>query len=132
MADRFKSPEMDWSSPGDMHKRFKTFKQKCELIFDGPLDDLSEDKKVRMLLLSVGNKGLEIYNAATWNEECDMLKIKPVMSVLEVYTKPQSNQILARYQLRCLKQGDMSLEEFVIKARLLIDDACLLTTGASV
>ena len=28
----------------------------------------------------------------------------------------------SRYQLRCLKQGDMSLEEFVIKARLLIDD----------
>ena len=121
MADKFKSPVMDWSSSGDMHKRFKIFKQKCKLISDGPLDDLSEDKKVRMLLLWVGDKGLEIYNAATWNKE-DMLKIKPVMSVLEAYTKPQSNQILARYQLQCLKQGDMSLEEFVIKARLLIDD----------
>ena len=39
------------------------------------------------------------------------------------YTKPQSNQILSRYQLRCLKQGNMSLEEFVTKARLLVDDS---------
>ena len=31
-------------------------------------------------------------------------------------------QILARYQLRCLKQGDKPLEEFVTEARLLIDD----------
>ena len=122
MADRFKPPDMDWSSPGDMHKRFKIFKQKCELIFDGPLEDLAEDKKSRMLLLWAGDKGLEIYNAATWDEEGDKLKIKPVMSVLEAYTKPQSNQILARYQLRCLKQGDMSIEEFVIKACLLIED----------
>ena len=45
-----------------------------------------------------------------------------IWPVLKAYTKPQSNQILARYQLRRLKQGDISLEEFVIKARLLIDD----------
>ena len=122
MADRFKPPDMDWDSPGNMHKRFKIFKQKCELIFDGPLEDLAEDKKVRMLLLWVGDKGLEIYNASAWEDDRDRLKIKPVLAILEAYTKPQSNQILARYQLRCLKQGDMSLEEFVMKARLLIDD----------
>ena len=44
------------------------------------------------------------------------------MTALEAYTKPQSNQILARYQLRCLKQGDRPLEEFVTEARLLIED----------
>ena len=44
------------------------------------------------------------------------------MAALEAYTKPQSNQILARYQLRCLKQGDRPLEEFVTEARLLVED----------
>ena len=122
MADRFKTPSMDWSSPGDIHKRFKLFKQKCELIFDGPLSDTEEAKKVRMLLLWVGDKGLEIYNTATFNNEEDMLKIEPVFEKLEAYTKPQSNHILARFQLRCLKQGDLPLEEFITKARLLIDD----------
>ena len=123
MADRFKPPSMDWASPGDVHKRFKLFKQKCELIFAGPLHELEEDKKVRLLLLWVGDKGLEIYNTATFDMEADKLKLDKVFEKLEAYAKPQSNQILARFQLRCLKQGDMPLEEFVTKARLLIDDS---------
>ena len=122
MADRFKPPSMDWTSPGDVHSRFKMFKQKCELIFDGPLHDQDEDKKVRLLLLWVGDKGLEIYNTATFATEAAKLQLTPVFEKLEAYAKPQSNQILARFQLRCLKQGDMPLEEFVTKARLLIED----------
>ena len=123
MADRFTPPTMDWSTPGDVHKRFKIFKQKCELIFDGPLDGTDAAKKVKHLLLWVGDKGLEIYNTATWAADGDKDKVEPVLTKLENYTKPQSNQILSRYQLRCLKQGDMSLEEFVTKARLLVDDS---------
>ena len=122
MADRFKPPSMDWTSPGDVHKRFKIFKQKCELIFAGPLEKVEEAKKVRLLLLWVDDKGLEIYNTTTWQNDGDDLKLEPVLAALEAYTKPQSNQILSRYQLRCLKQGDMPLEEFVTKARLLTED----------
>ncbi len=114
---------MDWTSSGDVHKRFKLCKQKCTLIFEGPLEEEDEAKKVRMLLLWVGDKGLEIYNTATFTAEADKLKLDPVWEKLEAYTKPQSNQILSRFQLRCLKQGDMPLEEFVTKARLLIDDS---------
>ena len=69
MADRFKAPSLNWTSPGDVHSRFKMFKQKCELIFDGPLHDQDEDKKVRLLLLWVGDKGLEICNTATFSTE---------------------------------------------------------------
>lgn len=122
MTDNFTPPSMDWSSPGDIHKRFKLFKQKCELIFDGPLEKSSEQKKVRFLLLWIGDKGLEIYNTATWAAEGDELKLAPVFQHLEAYTKPKSNHILARFQLRSLKQDDMSLEEFITKARSLIDD----------
>ncbi len=56
-----------------LYKWFKIFKQKCELIFDGPLDETSEDKKTRLLLLWAGDKGLEIYNTATWALEEDSL-----------------------------------------------------------
>ena len=41
----------------------------------------------------------------------------------QAYTKPQSNQILSSFQLRCLKQGEMPLQEFLTKARTLIDDS---------
>ena len=122
MADRFKPPSMDWICPGDVHSRFKMFRQKCEPILAGPLQDHDEDKKVRLLLLWVGDKGLEIYNTATFATEADKIRFTPVFNKLEAYVKPQSNQILARFQLRCLQQGDMPLEEFVTKARLLIED----------
>ena len=114
---------MDWSTPGDIHKRFKLFKQKCSLIFDGPLSNKTEGQKARLLLLRAGDKGLEIYNTATWENEADQFKLKLVFEKFEAYTKPQSNQILSRYQLRCLKQDDMPLEEFLTKARTLIDDS---------
>ena len=81
-----------------------------------PLDGVDQKKQVRHLLLWVGDKGLEIYNTTTWADAEDKNKTKEVLDALENYTKPQSNQILSRYQLRCLKQGDMPLEEFVTKS----------------
>ena len=47
----------------------------------------------------------------------------PVFQKFEQYTRPQSNQILARYQLHCLKQNGLPLEDFVTKARILIGEA---------
>ena len=114
---------MDWSTPGDIHNRYKLSMQKCSLIFDGPLSNKPEGQKARLLLLWAGDKGLEIYNTARWEDEADKFKLKPIFEKFEAYTKPQSNQILSRYQLRCLKQDDMPLEEFLTKARTLIDDS---------
>ncbi len=123
MGDKFKTPTMDWSTPGDLRRRFQTFKQKCQLIFEGPLADKDEAYKVRMLLLWSDDKGLEIYNTATWTREGDNLRLEPVFGKLEAYVMPRSNQILARFQLRCLKQGEMPLEEFITRARTLVDDS---------
>lgn len=100
--DKFTVPSMEWLTPGDIHKRFKIFKQKCLLIFDGPLLHRPEGQKARLLLLWAGDKGLEIYNTATWDDEADQFNLGSIFEKLEAYTKPQSNQILARYQLRCL------------------------------
>ena len=122
MGEKYKSPAMDWNSAGDLHKRFQIFQQKCELIFAGPLAAKDEDYKVRMLLLWGVDKAFEIYNTATWTEDADKLKLAPVFEKLEAYVRPMSNQILARFQLRCLRQEQLSLEEFVTRARTLIDD----------
>ena len=127
MADKFTPPQMDWTSSEDVYKRFKLFRQKCEFIFEGPLEGVDEKKQVRHLLLWVGDTGLEIFNTATFDSEDDRDKTKQVLDKLESYTKPQSNQILTRYQLRCLKQGESTLEEFVTKARVLVDDSGYLS-----
>ena len=104
-------------------KGSKLIRQKCEFIFEGPLDGVEQKKQVRHLLLWVRDKGLDIYNTTTWTNADDKDKTKEVLDALENYTKPQSNQILSRYQLRCLKQGDMPLEELVTKVHLLVDDS---------
>ena len=123
MGEKYKTPTMDWTSAGDLHRRFLMFRQKCQLIFDGPLAEREEDYKVRMLLLWCDDKGLEIYNTARWNAPADALVLARVWEKLEAYVTPRSNQILARYQLRCLKQGDKTFEEFITQARRLVDDS---------
>ena len=65
MADRYTPP-------------YKLFKQKCDLIFDGPLEKVTEGKKVRFLLLWISDIGLEIFDTATWNNDDDSLKLLPV------------------------------------------------------
>ena len=75
---------MDWTSTGDVHKRFKLFKQKCEFIFEGPLEGLDEKKQVRHLLLWVGDKGLEIYNTTTWTNDDDKDKTEKVLKALRI------------------------------------------------
>ena len=123
---------MDWESPGDLKRRFQLFKQKCELIFEGPLSQKPEEYKSRMLLLWVDDKGLEIYNAADWGQPvvaanpnnaenpANNLQLARIWTVLEAYVKPRSNQVLASYQLRCLKQEDLSFDEYLTKAKLLL------------
>ena len=71
MAEKYQAPTMDWTSPGDLHRQFQTFKQKCQLIFDGPLAEKTEPYKVRTLLLWSDDKGPEIYNTAAWAHEGD-------------------------------------------------------------
>ena len=78
MADKFTPPSIDWTSSGDVYKRFKLFRQKCEYKFEGPLDGVEQKKQVRHLLLWVGDKGLDIYNTTTWTNADDKDKTKEV------------------------------------------------------
>ncbi|CAB4067484.1 unnamed protein product [Lepeophtheirus salmonis] len=115
--DQFIHPFMDWNSPGDLRKRFNLFKQKCQLIFEGPLWNELESTKVRFLLLWAEDMGLKIYNNAIWEHEGDALQLKYAYEKLEPYSNRHSNQILARYKLRSLTQGDRTIEAFINEAK---------------
>jgi len=62
-------------TPGDIPRRFKLFKQTCSLIFNGALSNKTEAQKARLLLLWAGNKELEIYSKAMWEDEADQFKV---------------------------------------------------------
>ena len=95
MGEKYKSPSLDWNSAGDLHKPFQIFKQKCELIFAGPLAAKNEDYKVRMLLLWGDDKALEIYNTATWTADADKLRLAPVWEKLSKSTTNYMSQCAA-------------------------------------
>ena len=54
-----------------------------------------------------------------WEEEDGQFKLKAVLAKFKAYTKSQSNQIntvQVPATVRCLKQDDMPLVEFLTKA----------------
>ena len=78
MGEKYTAPTIDWTSAGDLSRRFPMFRQKYQLISDGPLADKDEDYKVRMLLLWCDDKGFEIYKTATWTSAADALVLARV------------------------------------------------------
>ena len=50
-------------------------------------------------------------------------KLKTYWQLFEDYTKPRSNSLIAVVELTRLFQGSMTLEQFVTKATLLVDEA---------
>ena len=117
----FEPPKMDWTTGPDLTTRFKRFRQKCELLFEGPLKPRAPEQKCSYLLLWAGDYGLDLFN--TWNLTTDQKKdISEYWKRFEEHVKPQANKILNRYYLRNLKQNGRPLDAFLTEARLLIQN----------
>ena len=56
-----KGPSMDWSTDDNLYNRFKMWKQRCELLFTGPMAKLEEDIKCKHLLYWSGEHGIELF-----------------------------------------------------------------------
>ena len=118
----FDLPKMDWSPGPDLHTRFKRFRQKCELLLDGPLKSRDSTQKCKYVLLWSGDHGLDLFN--TWALTTDQQKdLKEYWTRFEDHVKPQANHILNRYYLRSLKQNNRPLDTFLTEARLLIQSS---------
>ena len=88
----FELPKIDWTPGPDLAQRLKRFKQKCELLFDGPLKPRTDEQKCKYLLLWAGDHGLDLYN--TWNlSEEQQKSLEEYWKRLEEHVKPQSNYI---------------------------------------
>ena len=117
----FEPPKMDWTTGPDLTTRFKRFRQKCELLFEGPLKPRAPEQKCSYLLLWAGDYGLDLYN--TWSLTTEQKKdINEYWKRFEEHVEPQANKILNRYYLRNLKQNGRPLDAFLTEARLLIQN----------
>ena len=118
----FEVPKMDWTPGPDLLTRFKRFRQKCELLLDGPLKARDGTQKCKYVLLWSGDYGIDLFN--TWSLTEDQQKdLKEYWKRFEDHVKPQANHILNRYYLRGLKQNNRPLATFLTEARLLIQSS---------
>ena len=116
-------PTMDWDS-GNIPEAWKKFKQHLELMFKGPLKSKSEPEKCAYLLLWIGEKGRDVYNAweSTVSEE-EKKKLATYYTKFSAYVTPKSNPVFSRYKFynKCQDAGE-SFDHFVTELKLLVKD----------
>ena len=115
------TPSMDWDS-SDLNSALKKFKALCELIFTGPLSEVSEEIKVKYLLIWSGEEGREL--VSTWAIAADdAKKLKTYWTKFGEYVAPKSNFRLSRYKLREIKQNSSEpIDQFIKRIRLLVEE----------
>ena len=86
---------MDWNDT-DLPTTFKTFKEYCQLIFNGSLNKKEEKEKVTYILLWI-DEGLKIFNSFDLSEE-EKAKTDTIFDKFTEYGEPKSNFRIPRFQ----------------------------------
>ena len=93
-----KYPSFNWE--GNTHEQFKTFKQRTEILMEGPYEDYKEPDKVAAILGWLGDKGHQVY--ASLDRTVlgkDKKKYKDVLDAFDSYFKPMQTIMHSWYQL---------------------------------
>ena len=102
-----KGPSIDWSTDENLYSRFKMWKQRCELLFTGPMAKIDEEIKCKHLLHWSGEQGIELFNS--WDLSADEpKKLDNYWERFEHFVKPHSNELIAAWELHTLSQGTLS------------------------
>ena len=115
------TPQMNWDCD-DPITALRNFRDLCELYFEGPLSSIDEKRKLRYLLIWVGQAGRDIRKSwgLTGESKDDLAKH---WELFEAYLKPQSNFRVARFKLRNLKQEpNETVDSFMKRIKLVCAD----------
>ena len=109
---------MNWETH-DLPSAFRSFRQYCDLIFEGPYAKKTEREKVTYLLLWIGQHGIEIYNSWGWSDERDAHKLTTVWKRFSDHIEPKVNAYLARFQFSQLKQHPAeAVDDYIARCRV--------------
>ena len=112
-----KPPQMEWND-SDLPMAFKSFKQYCQLIFDGPLNAKEDKVKATYILLWVGEEGRKIFNSFGLTDD-EKAKPDAIFNKFTTYLEPKSNFRIARYQLQGFRQADgESVDSFLARCKI--------------
>ena len=115
-------PKMDWEST-NLIDAWKKFKQHVELILNGPLKEKEEMTKINYLLIWIGDKGRDVLVYNTWKlTEDENKSLEAHFKKYKEHVQSTLNPVFARYKYNNDVQGTTTIEQFVIRLRLLIKD----------
>ena len=114
------NPKMNWEA-ADRVQEFARFKQKCELMFRSVHKNATNDTKVAYILLWSGDEGLKIFNSLNLGEE-ERKSPEHVFEGLRKHIEPFSCFRVYRYQLQSMRQGELSVDDFVKDMRAIANN----------
>ena len=93
-------PRFDWDAH-DKLTEIEQFKADCKILFKGPLSDLKDKQRARLIINWLGREATQILTSV----EADTGTTDEVFDALEKVFRPESNQTMARFKFRNMKQN---------------------------
>ena len=111
---QFSRPAFDWDSK-DKLTELGQFKADCHILFSGPLCDLKDKQRARLLINWLGRQATQILASV----EITADNPDEVFEALEKVFRPESNQTLSRFKFRNMKQSpSQSCDSYMLQLRL--------------
>ena len=111
---QFSRPLFDWDSK-DKLTELGQFKEDCHILFTGPLCDLKDKQRARLLINWLGREATQIFASA----EISADNPDEVFEMLEKIFRPESNQTLSRFKFRNMKQSpSQTCDSYMSQLRL--------------
>ena len=93
-----KYPSFSWE--GNQYENFKTFKSRTTILMEGPYKGVQEMDKVAAILVWLGDKGFNLYEAIDWEGIGKNKQLyKEVLYAFEAHFKPCQTAMHSWYQL---------------------------------
>ena len=110
----FSRPAFDWNSK-DKLTELGQFKADCQVLFSGPLCDLKDKQRTRLLINWLGREVTQILAAAEITTDSP----NEVFEMVEKIFRPESNQTLSRFKFRNMKQSpSQTCDSYMSQLRL--------------
>ena len=111
-------PSFDWESK-DKLTELEQFKANCNILFNGPICDLKEKQRVGLLVNCLGREATQILNSV----DAQIDNTNEVFEALERVFRPESNQTLAHFKFRNMKQkASQTCDAYMSELRLALPE----------
>ena len=95
MAMQFDKPRFDWEVK-DQLSELEQFKQECSVLFQGPLSKIKDAQKAGLIINWIGRQCIMTLHSMGVRLDSP----RTVFENLEKIIRPESNQILSRFEFR--------------------------------